>query len=185
MQNFIYSLKESSKELGKIHNLAISAMLAAMNTVIGFFTITIGEFIKIGFSFLTIGIAGMLYGPVIAGILGGTCDILNYLIKPTGPFFPGFTLSSILSGFIYGLYLYKKPVSIQRVFFAKLTVVFFVDLILTTTWLSILYGKAFLILLPMRLLKAILMLPIDTGILYIVLKRITTYASPGEIHQKR
>lgn len=173
MTKTLISFKESAKELQNILTLAVTAMLAGMNTVLGFFTVVIGEFIKIGFSFLTIGLAGLFYGPVVAGILGGAGDIINYLIKPTGPFFPGFTLNAILSGFIYGLYFYKKPVSIRRVFFAKLTVVIIVDLLLTTAWLSVLYGKAFLVLLPMRGLKAIIMLPIETGILYLVLTRIT------------
>lgn len=171
MTNFFVSFKESAKELRKVLTLAVSAMLMAMNTVLGFYTIMIGEFIKIGFSFLTLGLAGMFYGPFVAGILGGAGDIINYLIKPAGPFFPGFTLNAILSGCIYGLYLYKKPVSLLRVFLAMLTVTLIVDLLLTTAWLSILYGQAFIVLLPMRAIKAVIMLPIESGILYIILNR--------------
>ncbi len=181
MQTFIFILKESAKELRKIHTLAVTAMLTAMNTVLGLFTIMIGEFIKIGFSFLTLGLGGMLYGPVTAGILGGIGDILNYTIKPAGPFFPGFTINAILSGFIYGFYLYRKPVSIRRVFCAKLTVVIVVDLILSTMWLSMLYGQAFFALLPLRALKAAIMLPIETGILYILLSRITVIFHLGKL----
>lgn len=177
MQILFYSFTESAKELKKVLTLAVTAMLTAMNTVLGLFTIMIGEFIKIGFSFLAIGTAGMVYGPVVGGLLGGMGDILNYLIKPTGPFFPGFTLNAILTGIIYGLYLYKKPLSLRRVFWAKLTVVILVDLILTTQWLSVLYGKGFLVLLPMRTLKAIIMLPIETGILYLVLNRVAAVFS--------
>lgn len=173
MQKFIDSLKDSAQELKKLHSLSVMSMLTAMQTVLGLFTIMIGEFIKIGFSFLTLALAGMLYGPVAAGILGGLGDILNYLIKPAGPFFPGFTVSAVLSGFIYGFFLYKKPVSIRQVFFAKLIIVIFVDLFLSTIWLSLLWGKVYWVLLPMRALKAVIMLPIETGILYIVLTRIT------------
>ncbi len=181
MLNIFYLLKDSAKELKNVRTLAISAMLAAINTVLGLSSIMIGDFVKIGFSFLATGLAGILYGPITAGILGGLGDILNYLVKPAGPFFPGFTLSAVLSGFIYGFFLYKKPVSIRRIFFARLIIVIFIDLALSTIWLSLLSGKAFFILLPMRTLKAAIMLPVETGILYIVSLRITAL----EILQKR
>lgn len=173
MSKILNTLKESAKELQNISALVITAMITALNTVLGFYTIMIGEFIRIGFSFLTLGLTGMLYGPVAAGILGAAGDIINYMIKPAGPFFPGFTLNAILSGFIYGFFLYKKPLNIRRIFMARLVITIFVDLLLSTTWLSLLYGQAFLVLLPLRALKAVIMLPIETVVLYIVLNRIT------------
>jgi riboflavin transporter len=171
--SLILSCKESANELKKLPVLAMTAMLTAVHSVLGFFTIMIGSFIKIGFSFLTIALAGMLYGPFTAGILGGIGDIINYLIKPTGPFFPGFTINGILTGIIYGLFFYKKNINIKRILLARICVIILVDLCLTTTWLSLLYGKAFFILLPMRALKAVVMLPIETGLLYFLLTKIT------------
>ena len=38
-----------------------------------------------------------------------------------GAFFPGFTLNAIINGVVYGLVLYRKPVSMQRVVIARLT----------------------------------------------------------------
>lgn len=35
-------------------------------------------------------------------IFGGALDVLKYIIKPTGPFFFGFTFDAMLSGIIYG-----------------------------------------------------------------------------------
>jgi ECF transporter S component (folate family) len=160
-------------ELKNLIVLVTTAMLTALNTVLGLFTVMVGNFIKISFSYLTIGLTGMLYGPVPAGILGGAGDIINYLIKPTGAFFPGFTLNGIITGFIYGLFFYKQTISFKRVFLAKLCVVLLVDLCLSTTWLSMLYGKGFLVLLPMRAVKAAILLPFESGLLYFLLTRIT------------
>jgi riboflavin transporter len=171
MTTFIRTLTSSAKELNKIPTITGAALLTAMNTVLGYFSIVIGNFLKIGFSYLTLAIAGFMYGPVVGGILGGLSDILNFIIKPMGPFFPGFTINAILTGFIYGLIFYKKPITLLKVFLTKLFLVIVIDLILGTTWLSILYGQAFYVLLPMRALKAIILLPIDTMLLYFVLSR--------------
>ena len=44
------------------------------------------------------------------------------MIKPTGGFFPGFTLVAMLAGVIYGSFYYKKPLTLWRVFAAHLAV---------------------------------------------------------------
>ncbi len=166
-------LRESVRQLRRIETIVVNALLLAMNTVLGFFSIMIGEFIKIGFSFLTLAMAGMLYGPVIGGLFGGLGDVINYFVRPSGPFFPGFTLNGILTGVIYGIMFYRKKITIKRSIIAKLIITVFIDLGLTTYWLSILYGQAFIVLLPMRLIKSPIMFPIDVVLLYLVLTRIT------------
>lgn len=180
MQKIRNIFQQSVNELKNTRVLAAASLLTAMNSILGFFTIVIGDFIKIGFSFLAMSVAGMLYGPVVSGILGGVGDLINFMIKPTGPYFPGFTLNAVLSGILYGLCLYKKPVSLKRIFFTRLCVVIFVDLILTTTWLSMLYGKAFLVLVSTRAVKAAVMLPIETAMLYFVTKNVTAIVAAAD-----
>lgn len=164
--------KQMIQPLKKVETITVNALLLAMNTVLGFFTIAIGEFIKISFSFLTLSLSGMLYGPIISGIFGGLGDIINYMVKPTGPFFPGFTLNAILTGIIYGIAFFNKKITLVRTIVAKLTVTIFIDLLLSTYWLSVLYGQAFLALLPLRMLKSAIMLPINVFLLYLVLNRV-------------
>lgn len=171
--------RESMAELKSVQTLAVIAMLTALTAILGFYTIVIGDFIKIGFSFIAKGIAGMLFGPACAGILGGISDLINYIIKPTGAFFPGFTFNAILAGVIYGIGLYKKPISIKRIFATKLTIVIIVDLLLSTAWLSMMYGKAFMVLLPMRTVKALIMLPIETAMLYFMSTRVNVIFKLG------
>lgn len=141
----------------------------AINVIIGTFTIVIGEYIKVGFSFLTLALAGISYGPVLSGLFGAISDILNFIVRPTGPFFPGFTLSSILTGVIYGVGLYRKPITLRRLVLVNLFNMIIVSILLNTLWLNILYGKAYFVILPMRIIKALIMLPIETSLLYVVL----------------
>ncbi|WMJ78165.1 MULTISPECIES: folate family ECF transporter S component [unclassified Sedimentibacter] len=62
--------------------------------------------LRINFASVPLIISGMLLGPAAGFISGAAADIINFIAKPGGPFFPGFTLVSALSGFLPGL-IYK------------------------------------------------------------------------------
>lgn len=162
---------QSYQELKKLRTVTVCGMMAAIAIALSAFaSIEIGNYIKIGFSGIPNRIVDYLFGPVVGGCFGGALDIIKYLVKPTGVFFPGFTFDAILAGLIYGSFMYKKPLSLKRVLIAKLVVVLICNIFFNTLWISILYGKAFLALLPARLLKNAVMWPIDSLILFMVSK---------------
>jgi len=157
---------ESYLEFGKVRTVTTMAMFAAVSVVLGYFTIQIGDYIKIGFSSISNQFVHYLFGPVVGAVFGGALDILKYLIKPTGGFFPGFTVGAMVAGVIYGCFFYKRPLRLWRVFAAELTVSVICNMLLGTLWLSMLYGKGFLVLLPMRVVKNLIMWPINSVLFY-------------------
>lgn len=161
--------RSSASELQSMRTLSVTSMLLALAVVLGFFcTVQVGDFLKIGFSFIANELTAFLFGPVVGGAMAGLADILKFVMKPTGAFFPGFTISAVAGGVIYGMFLYRKPVSILRIAAAKLTVAVLVNLFLNTFWLTLLYGQSFQALLPARALKQLLMVPIETVLFYMV-----------------
>ena len=96
MKQLKQQFEDSWHELKKTKVMAVTAMLIAIGVVLGFFSIQLTEFIRIGFSGIPNELASMLFGPVVGGIMGGIGDILKFLIKPTGPYFFGYTLNAIL-----------------------------------------------------------------------------------------
>ena len=168
----------SVRELASPKNLALCGVMGALSLVLGIVaSIQIGPYIKIGFSGLPNRIVECLFGPVIGCIFGGTMDILKFIAKPDGPFFFGFTFDAMLAGVLYGSILYKKPVTIPRVFVAEFAAKVIVNCGFNTLWISVLYGKGFLAILPMRLLKNAIMLPIDTIITFAMLTLATQIAT--------
>ena len=165
-------IKQSYMELKNIRTITTCAMFGAIAVVLGYFTIQIGDFIKIGFSSIPNEVVAYLFGPVVAPIFGGMMDIVKYLIKPIGGFFPGFTITAIVAGLINGRFLYKKKITMKRAFFVNFLVIVLCDMILNTYWLSILYGKGFFVLFPMRAIKNIIMWPIDSILMYSIIKTI-------------
>ena len=60
--------------------------------------------------------------------------------------------------------------NLGRVVAAKITVALLVNLLLGTWWLTILYGKGFLAILPARFIKQVVSVPIDSVIFYVLAK---------------
>lgn len=158
---------DSVKELLITRNIVLCGLMAALAVVLNMTaSIEIGPYIRIGFSGIPNRIVECLFGPAAGCLFGGALDILKYMLKPSGPFFFGFTLNVMLAGIIYGSILYKKPVTVKRIAAAEFLTKLLVNCILNTLWISMLYGKGFFALLPLRVLKNMIMMPIDSTILY-------------------
>ena len=170
MKKYVALFTDSAREFRSVHTLTVCGMLAALALVLGSFTLEIGNYIKIGFSGVPNELVDFMFGPVVGCIFSGALDILKFVIKPTGAFFPGFTLDAMLAGLIYGVLLYKKPVSLKRILAAKFLVAVLINILLGTLWLSMLYGKGFLVLLPARLYKNLFMWPVNSLVSYGILK---------------
>ena len=162
--------QHSLLELTVTRNVVLCGLLAALAIVLGMVaSISVGPYVRIGFSGLPTRIVEFLFGPAAGCLFSGALDILKYVIKPDGPYFFGFTLSAMLSGIIYGSIFYRKPVTVKRILLAEFLIKLLINCILNTLWLNMLYGQAFFALLPLRMLKNAIMLPIDSFILYFAL----------------
>ncbi|MBQ7359350.1 MAG: folate family ECF transporter S component [Lachnospiraceae bacterium] len=170
MKKFKQLMVESGNAFSTLGHLATLGILGALGVVLSLVaSIDLGPYIRIGFSGIPNRIVDFLFGPIVGGIFGGIMDVLKYMVKPNGPFFFGFTLDAILGGVIYGIFLYKKPLKWWRVFIPEVLVKVFINCGLNTLWVSMLYGKGFMALLPARVIKNAIMLPIDTVILFVAL----------------
>lgn len=172
MQKSIGIWRASYQELKKVKTLTSAAMFMALSAVLGYFTIEAGPYLKIGFSTVVNQFVYYLFGPVVGACYGGVFDLLRYVVKPTGAFFPGFTLDAVLGGVIYGALLYRKPLCLSRCFLAHLAVVLICNAGLNTLWISWMSGKGILALLPLRLLKNLLQCPVDSVLFYVMAKRL-------------
>jgi ECF transporter S component (folate family) len=133
--------------------------------------------VRIGFGFLPIAIAAMMFGPIYGGIMAGVADVLGMMLFPSGgAFFPGFTISACLSGVIYGVLLYQKPKTWIRITMAVVTLTIIITLGLNSIWLAMLTGQGIWAILPTRILKAIIMIPIQIIVIQKVWVHIASYA---------
>ena len=152
------------------HVLAICSLMMALNIVLGYFTIQFSAYLRIGFGFMTQPIIAMLFGPLVACVTGIIQDIISLILRPTGPYNPIYSLSVGISAIIYGIMLYKKNPTFIRVLLTKLLIIIVGNIILNSIALAPTVGNGLIGILPSRILKNILIFPIQTIVVYIVLK---------------
>ena len=118
-------------------------------------------FVRISFGFLPIAVYATMFGPFRAALMAAAADILGTVIFMSGAYFPGFTLSALLSGLIYGYFLHGHELTWQRIIIPFGLIFLTIDLGLNTLWLSLLYHKAVWAFFLSRFLKGALCLPIN------------------------
>ena len=136
--------------------LVTTAMLVAVEIILNRFLSINAWNIKIGFSFVPIVIAAILYGPVTAGVVGALGDFIGALLFPIGAYFPGFTATAFLMGVVFGLFLHKEQ-NLKRTVPAVLINQFILGLFVNSFWISILYGSPYGPLLATRVVQAALL----------------------------
>lgn len=159
---------QSYQEIRHAKTITACAMFGALSVVLGYFTLELGPYLKLGFSSIPNRLVDYLFGPVTGSLYGGMLDVLKYIAKPTGPFFPGFTFDAMLAGVLFGSIMYQRPITLKRVLAAKLAVILVCNVFFNTLWMSMLYGKAFMVLFPVRLFKNLIMWPVDSLLFFSV-----------------
>lgn len=153
--------------------LVFLGLMGALSIVLSFVgTIRVGNYLRIGFSDLPNRLNDFLLGPFLGALFGGVMDIVKYLLQPTGPFFPGYTLSAVCGSLIFGFIthgMHGHRLSLVRIFAAELLIKVFVNIGMNTAWSCLLYGNALMAILPARILANLIQLPMDTAVIYFVL----------------
>ncbi|MBS7298736.1 MAG: folate family ECF transporter S component [Eubacteriales bacterium] len=156
--------KKSAMQLKKPITLSTAAMMIALYVVLYMVKIPIAVESRVSLTFLPIVIAGYLTGPVTSMLVGAIGDVLGFFLFPSpGGFFPGFTISSAITGLIYGIFLYGAPQKScrLRVIISTMVVVVAVYTLLNTFWLAILYQKAYFVYLTSRIVKNVIVFPLQ------------------------
>ncbi|MEG2380643.1 MAG: folate family ECF transporter S component [Oscillospiraceae bacterium] len=159
-----------STGLGTTKNLIIASLFVAVNVVLSYLAITVNPYIRIGFGFIVQPVAAAVLGPIPSCIIGIIQDLLTFILKPTGAYMPGYSISIGIGGIIYGMFLYKKKVTFLRVFVARLVVSIAVNVCLSSLALAPLVGAGLVGILPARIIKEIIMVPFQALMIYIILK---------------
>lgn len=137
--------------------LVIASILCSISVVLTrYMSVMIMEnTVRLGFGNIPIILSGMLLGPFAGGLTGIASDIIGVMLNPMGSFHPGFTLSGALTGIIPGIiagFGRKNKLSLTKNIASHISVYLLISLLLNTYWLSQLMGRAFMVLLPNRVI---------------------------------
>ena len=150
-----------------VRMLAYLGILTGMEIVLSRFLSINAWNIKIGFNFVPIAVAAILFGPIPAGIVAALGDFLGAILFPVGPYFPGFTFTAFLTGLVLGLLLHKKQ-SVARTVIAVAINQLALSLLLNSLWISILYGSPYVPLLATRIIQCAVLGPVQVVVIVLI-----------------
>ncbi len=161
---------DAVKSFRSLRGMVFAALMIAVCVVLGYIpSVPLIGGAKVTWGFLGRSVCAMVCGPVLGAVFGVAEDLLSFFLTGGGgyPFFPGYTLTTMLGMVFYSLFLYRSKVTVRRVFWAKL-VTNIQNVLLGTLWSSILYGKAFWVLAGSNAIKNVIMLPVQTVMLVLL-----------------
>ncbi len=161
----------------KNKKIILTAILLAMLIVLSRFLSIKTPILKISFSFVPTMLCAIWLGPKWTILLNVLGDIIGATLFPTGPYFIGYTISTAVAAFIYGIILYKKEGKeytnmefILRLIIATTLVTVIVNMGLNTLWTSITTKKAFIVLFGTRTIAQLIMIPIHVIVIFFLEK---------------
>ncbi|GMA69798.1 folate ECF transporter [Leuconostoc litchii] len=152
----------------------VLALLMALHMVLS--RLTVGtNVLQVSFAFVTMSLIAKWYGPLWAMLIAAVLDIVGVTIINPGAFFIGFTLTAVVSALIYSVAYFKHDFnSWVRVMVAVGLVSLVTNIGLNSIWLVLMYHTAhdwssFLMFITPRVIKNVIMFPIQVGISYFLL----------------
>ena len=162
------------KRINSITVLTTSAMMTALSVVIGIFCKTYLNFgtglFRITFENLPIIMSGIIYGPIIGGIVGAASDLVSYLFSaqvypPNLIVTLGATLVGVVSGLISKFIVRKK--GIAQIVSSGISAHIVASMIVKPIGLYQFYGMLVLWRIPIYLVIA----PIEILVICLLLRR--------------
>lgn len=163
---------QAVSEIRDLRRLVFAALMCALSVYVGALYVVVGDNLRVYFTFYVTAVGCAVYGPVLGVIVAAITDTLTFFMFPSGPYFPGYMLGEMVAAFIYGCFLYRRKITVLRIFGARFLVNYFVNVGLGCLWSQILYGKGYIYYLIKSLVKNSLMLPVEVmvmGALFAVL----------------
>ena len=159
--------RDASREVRDLRKLLFSALMIALCIVLAQVpSVPLFGGAKVTWGFLARSVCAWVCGPVLGLLFAFAEDILSFFLTGGGgyPFFPGYTLTTMLGVFLYALFFYKSKITVRRVFFAKL-LTNIENVTLGALWMAILSGKAWYVTAAGSAVKNLICLPFQTLLL--------------------
>ena len=132
--------QDASRELRDLRKLLFAALMIALCIVLAQVpSVPLFGGAKVTWGFLARSVCAWVCGPVLGLLFAFAEDILSFFLTGGGgyPFFPGYTLTTMLGVLTYALFFYRAPLRIWRIFCAKL-LTNLQNVILGALWMAIL-----------------------------------------------
>ena len=165
--------RDAAGELRDLRKLVFAALMIAMCVVLAQVpSVPLFGGAKVTWGFLARSVCAWVCGPVLGLLFAFAEDNLSFFLTGGGgyPYFPGYTLTTMLGVFTYALFFYRGPLTVRRIFCAKL-LTNVQNVVLGALWMAILNSNGAFSLATwyasasLSAVKNLIMLPVQTALL--------------------
>ncbi len=152
--------------------LVTCSLLSALSIIFGkFLAISINDTLRFSFENTPLLLSGFFFGPVMGGIVALVADIVGSLLRGY-PINPIITVGAVVIGASGGLLfkLFKNTPLFLRVLLPVVIAHILGSLLIKTLGISLMSGTPFTELFLMRTVNYIIIIPVDTLVLYFLYK---------------
>ncbi len=161
------------KSLINTKKIALAAMFLALDVLARVLSAKT-DLIQISLTFVPTSMCAMVLGPIYAAVTAFFGDFLGFFLKPMGWYFPGLGLSAALYGVCFGLFLYRRPKNILRIFLCVLLSQIVIGIGLNTLWFTML-GQPFVAAITLRSWQALTMVAVQPISIFLLWKYVGSY----------
>ncbi len=151
--------------------LSTIAILSAMLVVISMYCTIKTEAINITLTFIPIVIAARLYGAPGAAAVAGLGDIIGWIFHPVGALYPPITITAMVVGVIFGLFL-KNSITFTRILIPVLITQLIISAFVTPLWLSLLYNTPYIDYLFVRIPQILILTGVELILIPVILNAV-------------
>ena len=165
--------RDAAGELRDLRKLVFAALMIAMCIVLAQIpSVPLFGGARVTWGFLARSVCAWVCGPVLGLLFAFAEDNLSFFLTGGGgyPYFPGYTLTTMLGVFTYALFFYRAPLTVRRIFCAKL-LTNVQNVVLGALWMAILNSNGAFSLATwyasasLSAVKNLIMLPVQTVLL--------------------
>ncbi len=166
--------REAAGNLKSTRMLALAAMVVALRAICKMLEIPLAPGLNINVAAFFNSVGAMVYGPVV-GIVGAiVSDPLGYLLHPDGPYFLPYMLVDMSSSLLFGLFFWRRPLTVGRTLGAKFSINLVSNIILTsliTKWYVAVFqlDMVYNLVNMTRIVKNLALFPIEAILIAVVL----------------
>lgn len=167
--------RAAAAELKDTKSIVFASLIVVLRIVVKAFRIPLAAGLSLTFDCYVNSLGSLIYGPVVGLCVGAVSDTLGYLIFPSGVYFFPFIFVEMLSSFIFGLFFWKRQISVLRVLAAKFTVNLVCNIILTSLFMKWMYvalgdekATTYSIINLVRIVKNLVLFPAESVLIVLV-----------------
>ena len=168
--------RAAAKELKNTKSLVFASFIVVLRIVVKAFKIPLAAGLSVTFDCYVNALGSLIYGPLVGLAVGAVSDTLGYLVFPSGVYFLPFILTEMLSSFIFGLFFWRRKITVPRVLAAKFVVNLICNIILTSLFMKWMYvflgdekATTYNVINLVRIVKNLVLFPAESVLISLII----------------